>query len=278
MRDINIYAFADEASAMIDEQIVAMKRNNLRGIEIRNVDGTNISDITVQKAKEVKSKFDDNGLVVWSIGSPIGKININDDFEPHLEKFKHTLEVADILGAKNIRLFSFYMPENEKPDVYKDKVIERLGRFIEIAENSNINLCHENEKGIYGDTPERCLEIFKALPKIKGIFDPANFVQCKIDTLNAWEMLKEYIYYMHIKDAKADGFIVSAGNGAGNIKKISEDFISRGGKDFTMEPHLIDFDGLSNLEREGEKTQSLCEFSDSNTAFDIACDAFKKLI
>lgn len=278
MRDINIYAFADEASAMIDEQIVAMKRNNLRGIEIRNVDGTNISDITVQKAKEVKSKFDDNGLVVWSIGSPIGKININDDFEPHLEKFKHTLEVADILGAKNIRLFSFYMPENEKPDIYKDKVIERLGRFIEIAENSNINLCHENEKGIYGDTPERCLEIFKALPKIKGIFDPANFVQCKIDTLNAWEMLKDYIYYMHIKDAKADGFIVPAGNGAGNIKKISEDFISRGGRDFTMEPHLIDFDGLSNLEREGEKTQSLCEFSDSNTAFDIACDAFKKLI
>ncbi|MGN0173477.1 MAG: sugar phosphate isomerase/epimerase family protein [Acutalibacteraceae bacterium] len=278
MRDINIYAFADEASAMIDEQIVAMKRNNLQGIEIRNVDGTNISDITVQKAKEVKSKFDDNGLVVWSIGSPIGKININDDFEPHLEKFKHTLEVADILGAKNIRLFSFYMPENEKPDIYKDKVIERLGRFIEIAENSNINLCHENEKGIYGDTPERCLEIFKALPKIKGIFDPANFVQCKIDTLNAWEMLKDYIYYMHIKDAKADGFIVPSGNGAGNIKKISEDFISRGGKDFTMEPHLIDFDGLSNLEREGEKTQSLCEFSDSNTAFDIACDAFKKLI
>ena len=104
MNDIRIYGFADEASPKIDKQIAAMQRNGLDGLEIRNVDGINVSDIGFDKAKEVKSKLDNAGLSIWSIGSPIGKINIKDDFIPHLEKFKHTLELADILGAKNIRI------------------------------------------------------------------------------------------------------------------------------------------------------------------------------
>ena len=109
MSDIRIYAFSDEASADIDKQIEALLRNNLQGMEIRNVDGTNVSDITAEKAKEVKSKLDEKGLCVWSVGSPIGKINITDDFGKHLDKFKHTLEIAKILDSRNIRLFSFYM-------------------------------------------------------------------------------------------------------------------------------------------------------------------------
>ena len=111
MDGIKIYAFADEASPNIDEQIAALKRNGLQGLEIRNVDGVNISDITLEKAKEVKQKLSSNGLITWSVGSPIGKIDIEkDDFKAHLEKLKRTLEIADILESKNIRMFSFYMP------------------------------------------------------------------------------------------------------------------------------------------------------------------------
>ena len=94
---MNIYAFADEASASIDKQIEAMKRNGLQGLEIRNVDGVNVSDITLEKAREVHKKMEAAGLKVWSIGSPLGKIGIEDAIEPHLEKLKHTLEVAKIL-------------------------------------------------------------------------------------------------------------------------------------------------------------------------------------
>ena len=109
-----IYAFADEASQLVDEQIVAMKRNGLDGLEIRNVDDINVSDITLEKAKEVKKKLDGNGLVTWSVGSPLGKIRFGvDDFSEHLEKFKHTIEIAHILGAENIRIFSFYPPKGE---------------------------------------------------------------------------------------------------------------------------------------------------------------------
>ena len=280
MNNIKIYAFADEASPNIDEQITALKRNGLDGLEIRNVDGVNVSNITLEKAKEVKRKLQENGLVTWSIGSPIGKIDIEKgDWGAHTEKFRLTLEIAEILGAENIRLFSFFMPKDKNPADYKEEVINRLGTFLDLAKGTGITLCHENEKGIYGDIPERCLEIHKALPGLKGIFDPANYVQCGADTLKAWDMLKSYIYYMHIKDAKLDGTVVPAGQGDGNVKEIVKRFISDGGKDFTIEPHLTVFEGFSHLERKGEKSQiSEYSYPDSNTAFDTACNAFKGLL
>ena len=279
MNNIRIFAFADEASKEVDLQIDAMKRNGLAGLEIRNVDGTNVSDITLEKAAEVKAKMDAAELITWSIGSPIGKIQITDDFTAHLDKFKHTLEIAKVLDAKNIRLFSFYMPKDEDPSPYKNEVIDRLGAFLDTAKGYNINLCHENEKGIYGDIASRCLDIHKALPGLKGIFDPANFVQCGQDTLEAWEMLKDSIHYMHIKDAKADGFVVPAGNGLGNVKAIAGKFIAQGGSCFTMEPHLTVFEGLGALEREGEESQiGEFQYPNSDVAFDVACDAFKALI
>ena len=139
MRNINIYAFADEASSNIDNQIIAMKRNNLQGLEIRGVDGENVSDITLEKAREVKKKLDSEGLITWSVGSPIGKIKIDDDFSKHIEKFKHTLDIANTLGAENIRLFSFYIPENAKPEDCKNEVIDRMGTFLETAKGRNIH-------------------------------------------------------------------------------------------------------------------------------------------
>lgn len=277
---MKIYAFADEASANIDEQIKAMKENKLDGLEIRNVDGVNISRITKEKAEEVRKKLDDAGLRVWTIGSPIGKIDIEkDDFALHTEKFKHTLELADILGAENIRLFSFFTPA-ENRDSYKDKVIERLSAFCEIAKGSGITLCHENEKGIYGDIPERCLEIHKALPEMKAIFDPANYVQCEVDTLKAWEMIKPYVKYLHIKDALADGNVVPAGKGIGNVKFILDDYIRNGGGNVTVEPHLTVFDGLKALEKEGDTSVvgEVYKYSSNTEAFSAAVSALRELI
>lgn len=277
---MKIYAFADEASANIDEQIKAMKENKLDGLEIRNVDGVNISRITKEKAKEVRKKLDDAGLRVWTIGSPIGKIDIEkDDFTLHTEKFRHTLELADILGAENIRLFSFFTPAENRGS-YKDKVIERLGTFFEIAKGSGITLCHENEKGIYGDIPERCLEIHKALPEMKAIFDPANYVQCEVDTLKAWEMIKPYVKYLHIKDALADGNVVPAGKGIGNVKFILDDYIRNGGDNVTVEPHLTVFDGLKALEKEGDTSVvgEVYKYSSNTEAFTAAVSALRELI
>lgn len=278
---IKIFGFADEASPMIDGQIKAMLRNGLNGLEIRNVDETNVADITVEKAREVRKKLDDSGLCVWSIGSPIGKIDIEkDDFAAHIEKLKHNIEIANVLGAENMRIFSFFIPQNSDPAVYKNEVLDRMGKMADTAKNTGVVLCHENEKGIYGDVSKRCLDIYKAVPEIKGIFDPANFVQSGENTITAWDLLKSYIKYIHIKDARAsDDMIVPAGNGDGNFKTIVPQYLAMGGSCFTMEPHLKEFSGLSSLEREGEESKvGEFNFETGDEAFDYACNAFKNLL
>lgn len=281
MNNIKVYAFADEASPNINGQITALQENGLDGLEIRNVDNVNVSEISNAKAKEVRKKLDSAGLTVWSIGSPIGKIDIEkDNFAAHTEKFRRTLEIAEILGAENIRLFSFFVPKDKNPTDYKEEVINRLGTFLDLVKGTGITLCHENEKGIYGDLPERCLEIHKALPEMSAIFDPANYIQCGADTLEGWKMLSGYVKYLHIKDALADGSVVPAGKGVGNLPFVLEDFRRNGGKCVTLEPHLAVFEGLADLEKEGDTSVvgEVYRYPSNTAAFKAGADALKELI
>lgn len=280
MKKYKIYAFADEAASSIDGQIEAMKINGLDGLEVRCIDGINISEIDVCKAKELKKKIDDNGLTIWSLGSPIGKIDIEkDDFNSHLEKLKHTLEIGNILNTKNIRLFSFFIPKEKDFSDYKNAVIDRMAKMCEIIKQYGIVACHENEKEIYGDVPERCLELHKAIPELKGIFDPANFVQCGVDTLKAWEMLKNYIYYMHIKDALVDGTVVPSGEGAGNVRQIAKEYLKTGNNSFTIEPHLAIFSGFEKLEKNAESIKpGKYQYKSNSEAFNVACNSFKRIM
>lgn len=277
---MNIYAFADEASAVIDQQILALKRNNLQGLEIRNVDSVNVSDITDEKAIEVKKKLDENGLITFSVGSPIGKINIvTDDFESHLEKLRRTANIANILGTQNIRMFSFYYPKTSSAQEVRGQVIDSMGRMLEVAKENGVILCHENEKGIYGDNAERCLELLKTFPQLKCVFDPANFVQCEQDTKVAWEALKDYVHYLHIKDALSDGNVVPAGEGAGNIPFILKEYIKRGGNAITLEPHLKVFDGLKDLEQADEEIKvGMKSYATADEAFDVAVKALRGIL
>ncbi len=275
---MRIYAFADEASANIDKQIVAMKENGLQGLEIRNVDGINVADITEEKAIKVKEKMDKAGLKVWSIGSPIGKIEI-ENANDHKEKFKNVLKVAKILGAENIRLFSYHLPKDSNPEDYTAEVIANLKELVELAKNSGITICHENEKGIYGDTAERCLAIHKAIPEVKAIFDPANYIQCGVDTKKAWEIIKPYVKYLHIKDAFADGNVVPAGKGIGNLPLILEEYKQMGGDAVTLEPHLTVFEGLSELEGDEKSVVGeIYKYPSNEAAFKAAADALKEII
>ncbi len=266
-------AFADEADQSLDNQISAMKENGIDYLEIRGVDGENISDISEKKALEIRRKMDAAGLSVWSLGSPFGKIGISDDFAPHLEKFRRGIETANILGAKHMRIFSFYVPHGDA-EKYTDEVMNRMEKFLSAADGSGIILCHENEKGIYGDTALRCAEIHKNFPEIKAVFDPANFIQCGQDTKAAWEILSGYAEYLHIKDALADGSVVPAGKGIGNIPYLLENY---SGEILTIEPHLSVFSGFDKLERDGEVTRQKYCYSSSREAFDAAVTALKEL-
>ncbi|MDD6789936.1 MAG: sugar phosphate isomerase/epimerase [Lachnospira sp.] len=281
MEKLNLNAFADEASPMIDGQIKACLRNGLQGLEIRGVDGVNVTAISDGTARAVKKKLDDAGLKVWSIGSPIGKINIvTDSWEEHLEKLRRTIEIAHVLGTKYIRMFSFYYPEEDKPEKYRGEVLYRLNKMADIAQAEDVVLCHENEKGIYGDIASRCFDILTSVPRIRGVFDPANFVQCGQETLSAWEMLKDHIFYMHIKDAFSDMRVVPAGKGEGHVPEIVRDYLARGGREFTVEPHLKVFGSLRGLEQEGAKSMigGVYQYRTNDEAFDAACGALREIL
>ena len=209
-------AFSDEASPVFDEQIKALVRNGIGLMEPRGVDGKGILSLTDDEAKTAKEKLDAAGIGVSAIGSPIGKIGITDDFAPHFETFKRAVELAHVFGTKRIRMFSFYIPEGDDPEAHFSAVTERLGRLTEYAETNGVWCCHENEKGIYGDTLARVEKLHKAVPALRCVFDPANYIQCGDDPAVNFAALQDRIDYMHIKDAlPGSGTVVPAGEGAG---------------------------------------------------------------
>ncbi|MBQ6838372.1 MAG: sugar phosphate isomerase/epimerase, partial [Clostridia bacterium] len=249
-------------------------------IEPRGLDEGNISLYSVAQAKELKKILDDNGIGVSAIGSHYGKIEITDDFAPHFEDFKNCVEVANILGTERIRMFSFFFTKGQSLEEYRDEVFERLDKMCSYSLENGIWCCHENEKDIYGDIETRCLEIYKTFEgKIKGIFDPSNFIQCGVDILPAYELLKDYIDYFHIKDCLYEGGKVRpAGLGDGNIVELLTRFAKdKDGDHFlTLEPHLKVFDGLKDLEGEGGTADKLKDdytYPTNRAAFDAAADA-----
>lgn len=276
MKQFRLCAFADEAGSSLHTQIEALRRNHIPYLEIRNVESTNVSDLSEAKAVEIRKHLQAAGLSVWSMGSPYGKISIEEDFAPHLEKFKRGLELAHLLACKHIRLFSFFLPSPENAEQYKDAVLERLWAFAKAAEGSGVVLCHENEKAIYGDIADRCVEIHKEIPAIKAVFDPANFVQCGQDTKKSWQLLAPYVEYMHIKDAREDGVVVPAGAGQGNIAYLLSQYP---GEVLTLEPHLTVFDGLTGLEA-GGMVSGIDEYkyASADVAFDAAVEALRTML
>lgn len=272
-------AFADESSPNLLGQIDALKRNGFSFLEIRKLDKKSYQDLTLEETKELAKVLADNGIAVQSLGSSIGKMKIDDDFDAHMELYKHALEQGNILGADKIRLFSFFLPQDEDPAQFKNLVLDRMGIIAETAKSFGIKACHENEKGIYGDVASRCLELFQAVPDLGGIFDPANFVQCGQDTLEAWEMLHPYITYMHIKDSLNNGMIVLPGTGDGHVPEIVKMYTQQGGTLFTLEPHLAVFDGLADLEQEGQTSNvGHMAFESKEAAFDCAAQNLIKIL
>ena len=277
MADIKLCAFADEAGDSLADQIKAMQENGIGLLELRSIDKVNVTKFTNEQVKEYKKQLDDAGIGVWAIGSPIGKVKIEDDFNIDLDLCKRTIEIANMFDAKSLRMFSFYGTNGDAK--YTDLVMERLAKYVEAARGSGVTLCHENEKGIYGDIAVRCLEIHKNLPELKCVFDPANYVQCGQDTLEAWEMLEPYVFYGHIKDSLADGSIVPPGKGIGHLREYLPKFVAKGGQVLTLEPHLSVFSALKSLETPGDESKiGLYRFETKRAAFDCAVNSLKDII
>ena len=250
--DDKISGFSDEISSEIKVQFEVLNKLGIKYFEPRGVDGKNISELNDDEVTALKEKMDDYGIKVSSIGSPIGKIKLTDDFEGHFEVFKRVVKTAKMLGTEYIRIFSFYHDGGEWTSEEREQVLAQLTKMISYAKENEVVLLHENEKDIYGDTKERCIDLMQELycENFKAVFDPANFVQCGQNTKECYDELKDYIEYMHIKDAKSvDGSVVPSGYGDGSVKYILDSLFANGYEGYlSLEPHLGSFEGLQALE------------------------------
>ena len=236
--------FADEISPELDEQLDTLSDESMRHMELRSVWNKNVLDLTDAELEEVKSTTSQRGIGISSIGSPIGKVPVTDAFGPHLERFRRALHAARVMQAPYVRIFSFFIPEGKDPGSYRDDVLERMDAFAREAEGSELTLLHENEKHIYGDIPDRCLDILTQIdsPALRAAWDAANFVQCGVSRPYAegYESLRPFIEYVHVKDALADsGQVVPAGEGDGELRETISDLRASGFEGFfSLEPHL----------------------------------------
>ena len=278
-----ISGFSDEISKEIVTQFEVLNKLNIRYFEPRGIDGKNISTLNDEEVLELKAKMEQYGIKVSSIGSPIGKIKLTDSFEEHFEVFKRVVKTAKMLDTKYIRMFSFYHEGGDEWTAEeRAEVIARLKKMIAYAEEQDVILLHENEKAIYGDTADRCIDLMKELygPHFKAVFDPANFVQCGQDTKYAYENLKNYIEYMHIKDALfEDGKVVPAGCGDGNVEYVLNALMENGYDGFlSLEPHLGSFEGLANLELD-DKMKGLPKGGEGTftLAYRALCEILEKI-
>ena len=258
-----ISGFSDEIAESVEEQFVVLNKLNINYFEPRGIDGKSIASLSDEEVQQLKEKMAQYGIKASSIGSPIGKVKLEEAFDNHYDSFKRVVEIAKQLDAKYIRMFSFYHDGGETwTTEEREEVLARLRKMIAYAKEQDVILLHENEKDIYGDTAERCIDLMKELAcdHFKAVFDPANFVQSKQDTLYAYDNLKDYIAYVHIKDAKlADGSVVPAGAGDGNVEVILKDLFAKGYDGFlSLEPHLGSFAGLAALELD-DKMENLPE-------------------
>ena len=267
--------FIDEISDDFSLQCKIASGLGLRYVEVRSAWGTNILDLDSDQMSKLQETLATYGLKVSSIGSPIGKISIDDEFSPHLDRMRHAVEVAEALEAPYIRIFSFFIPAGVDPDSRRDEVLSRMAALAEVAAGADVILVHENEKEIYGDVPRRCLDIVTSVssPRLQLAWDPANFVQVGVRPFTeGYALLRPHIGYIQIKDALlADATVVVAGAGDGEVVETIRALRADGFDGFfSLEPHLGEYTAYGALSGPELFTNAWKAFTDILTSEGIA--------
>lgn len=237
--------FADEVTDDFLGQVKFLASENVPYIEPRRVNAKNIMDLSVDELKEAKNMITDFGLEVSAIGSAIGKVRLDESFEEHLDKFKHAVDLALFFETSFIRMFSYYAPEGEDIDNFRNQVLERLSKQLDVIKDVDLVMVHENEADIYGHSAQNCVDLAKTLDtaKFRLAYDPANFVWGEKITdpiESCWPMMKPYVVHIHIKDWKLGAETGSIpGEGEGQIKELFAELAAMDYKGcLTLEPHL----------------------------------------
>ena len=239
-----ISAFGDEIAPDLESQLQTLNDLKIPCLELRAVWGQNVLHLSDEQVAKARALCDAHGVTVSAIGSPVGKSPIEQPIETEVQNLRRLIEIARQLGTNNIRIFSFHPPAgSDDYDSFVDTAIDRLRRLTDVAAAEGITLLLENEKGIVGDTLDRCVKLVNAIdsPHFVFLWDPANFVQVGEEriTERGWPLLGSRVGYVHIKDCKLNGPVKAAGKGDGQIPELLDRLISSGYQGMlALEPHL----------------------------------------
>jgi sugar phosphate isomerase/epimerase len=278
-RPLTLSAFADEAGDTCREQIAALRQAGLSFIDIRSMDGYNISEMPLAHAAAVRKDLDAAGIKVAMFGSPIGKIDIAEDMSIDLEKLRHMGQLAPILGCHAIRIFSYYNKKKWPRDRWQKESLARLGQLRDLARQLNLVLYHENERHIFGDLCDDVLTIGKNLRDdvFRLIFDFDNYNQSGEDVWANWLRLRDVTDGIHLKDSK-DLQHVPVGEGTGCVREIMRDAAARGwAGPMSIEPHLRHSGAIAATGPGGVVNKRFKRMK-PNDSFQIACRAAKALL
>ena len=266
---LKLSGFGDEIAEDFETQLSEMRKMGLNHIAPRNLWGTNILDLTRAQKKRAKDLLRKHGMGVSEIGSPIGKVLITGSWEEEWKRFERAIAAAKWFGCPRIRIFSYFFPKNQPREKYRREVIRRLREMARRAEEKGITLLHENDSDVYGEDGIHCVDLLKNVgsANFKAIFDPSNFVAIGSRPFTQWwDMLKDEVVHLHVKDSTSNGVMRPAGEGDGEFRKILKAMVKRGFTGFaTMEPHLSmagrfsGFSGPQNFAHATEVFRGLCD-------------------
>lgn len=260
--------FGDEIDDDPAIQVAVLQALGANHIEVRSAWGTNIVDLSNEQLQALASLLKEKGMKVSAIASPIGKVDVSLPVEHEVERLRRAVNAAKVLDARYIRIFSFYYGDSVQVESIRDAVMERMRALAGVAEEGGVILLHENEKDIFGDVPDRALDIIETVnsPALKVAWDAANFVQVGVKPFDeGYAKLRPHLEYLQVKDALFEnGHVVPAGEGDGDVLRTVEALKADGYQGFaSLEPHLAGAHGLGGFS--------------GPTAFGIAARAFAKV-
>lgn len=273
--------FADEAGDAIDVQVRTIQQAGFSHVDLRALEGHNISALPLEVARGVAEKLRKADIAVGMFGSPIGKIDITADMNIDLGRLEHLATLADIFSCRQVRVFSYFNEKHAPPETWQQVSLERLGQLRDLAQKVGLVLYHENERDIFGDTCEHVIAIADALHDGKTfrlIFDFDNYNQCGEDVWQNWLKLRERTDAFHLKDSDKKGQHLPIGQGAGYAPQILADALKRGWTGhLALEPHLAHSPAVMATGPGGVANQALKDMSDFD-AWQIGASAAKQLL
>ncbi|WP_353114430.1 sugar phosphate isomerase/epimerase family protein [Microbacterium sp.] len=244
--------FGDEIDADPIVQIAVLQALGAAHIEVRSAWGVNIVDLDDEQLARLAEILRDRGMGTSAIASPIGKVDVSLPVEHELARLDRAIAAARALETEHIRIFSFFRAEELAADDVRDEVLVRMAALARAAEAAGVTLVHENEKEIYGDTPERVLDVIESVgsDRLRVAWDNANFVQVGVRPFtDGYGMLRPHLEYLQLKDAVAEtGAVVPVGEGDGELRETLTALRDSGYSGYaSLEPHLTDYNALGGF-------------------------------